>query len=422
MEKLQAVRGMHDMLPGEASGWNLLEQTLQSVLQSYCYQEIRFPILEKTVLFSRGIGAGTDIVNKEMYTFQDRNGESLTLRPEGTAGCVRALLQHGLIYSGPQRIWYQGPMFRHERPQKGRLRQFHQLGAEAFGIDSADIDAEIIMLCARIWHVLGIKGVGLELNSLGSYAARQKYRNLLVDYLSDNRDQLDEDSVNRLETNPLRVLDSKNPDMRALIGAAPSLLDSVDEESAEHFAVLRELLDANGVEYDINPLLVRGLDYYNRTVFEWTTDRLGAQGTICAGGRYDDLVSQLGGKPTPGVGFAMGLERILELMEFGNAEASTDFPGIYQVLVGNAAMKNGIRLAEQLRDKLPGLRLLMHCGGGSFKSQFRKADKSKADYALIMGDEEVAKNTVQIKPLREDRDQYEVSQDNLVGEIRKLLF
>ena len=407
MEKLQAVRGMHDTLPGEASGWNLLERTLQSVLQSYCYQEIRFPILEKTVLFSRGIGAGTDIVNKEMYTFQDRNGESLTLRPEGTAGCVRVLLQHGLIYSGPQRIWYQGPMFRHERPQKGRLRQFHQLGAEAFGIDSADIDAEIIMLCARIWHVLGIKGVRLEL--------------LLVDYLSDNRDQLDEDSVNRLETNPLRILDSKNPDMLALIGAAPSLLDSIDEESAEHFAVLRELLGANGVEYEINPRLVRGLDYYNRTVFEWITDRLGAQGTICAGGRYDDLVAQLGGRATPGVGFAMGLERILELMKFGNTELNADAPLLYQVLVGNAAMKNGFRLAEQLREELPGLRLLTHCGGGSFKSQFRKADKSLADYALIMGDEEVAKNTVQVKPLREDTEQYEVSQDDLVNEIARLL-
>ena len=421
MEKLQAVRGMHDTLPGEASGWNLLERTLQSVLQSYCYQEIRFPILEKTVLFSRGIGAGTDIVNKEMYTFQDRNGESLTLRPEGTAGCVRVLLQHGLIYSGPQRIWYQGPMFRHERPQKGRLRQFHQLGAEAFGIDSADIDAEIIMLCARIWHVLGIKGVRLELNSLGSYAARQKYRKLLVDYLSDNRDQLDEDSVNRLETNPLRILDSKNPDMLALIGAAPSLLDSIDEESVEHFAVLRELLGANGVEYEINPRLVRGLDYYNRTVFEWITDRLGTQGTICAGGRYDDLVAQLGGRATPGVGFAMGLERILELMKFGNTELNADAPLLYQVLVGNAAMKNGFRLAEQLREELPGLRLLTHCGGGSFKSQFRKADKSLADYALIMGDEEVAKNTVQVKPLREDTEQYEVSQDDLVNEIARLL-
>ena len=421
MEKLQAVRGMHDTLPGDALKWRLLEQTIQSVLQSYCYQEIRLPIIEKTELFSRSIGAGTDIVNKEMYTFRDRNDELLTLRPEGTAGCVRALLQHGVIYSGPQRVWYQGPMFRHERPQKGRQRQFYQVGAEAFGIDSAEIDAELILICARIWNVLGIKDARLQLNSLGSYAARQKYRDLLVDFLSDHRDQLDEDSINRLETNPLRILDSKNPDMQALIGSAPSLLDSIDEESAEHFAVLGDLLDANGVDYEINPRLVRGLDYYNRTVFEWITDRLGAQGTICAGGRYDDLVAQVGGKPTPAVGFAMGIERILELSEFSSAELNTNSPRIYQVMVGDAALKNGLRLAERLRDKIPALRLLMHCGGGSFKSQFKKADKSQADYALILGVDEVEKNTVQVKPLREDKEQYEISQDNLVHEITSLL-
>lgn len=421
MEKLQAVRGMHDTLPGDALKWRLLEQTIQSVLQSYCYQEIRLPIIEKTELFSRSIGAGTDIVNKEMYTFRDRNDELLTLRPEGTAGCVRALLQHGVIYSGPQRVWYQGPMFRHERPQKGRQRQFYQVGAEAFGIDSAEIDAELILICARIWNVLGIKDARLQLNSLGSYAARQKYRDLLVDFLSDHRDQLDEDSINRLETNPLRILDSKNPDMQALIGSAPSLLDSIDEESAEHFAVLGDLLEANGVDYEINPRLVRGLDYYNRTVFEWITDRLGAQGTICAGGRYDDLVAQVGGKPTPAVGFAMGIERILELSEFSSAELNTNSPRIYQVMVGDAALKNGLRLAERLRDKIPALRLLMHCGGGSFKSQFKKADKSQADYALILGVDEVEKNTVQVKPLREDKEQYEISQDNLVHEITSLL-
>ena len=421
MEKLQAVRGMHDTLPGDALKWRLLEQTIQSVLQSYCYQEIRLPIIEKTELFSRSIGAGTDIVNKEMYTFRDRNDELLTLRPEGTAGCVRALLQHGVIYSGPQRVWYQGPMFRHERPQKGRQRQFYQVGAEAFGIDSAEIDAELILICARIWNVLGIKDARLQLNSLGSYAARQKYRDLLVDFLSDHRDQLDEDSINRLETNPLRILDSKNPDMQALIGSAPSLLDSIDEESAEHFAVLGDLLEANGVDYEINPRLVRGLDYYNRTVFEWITDRLGAQGTICAGGRYDDLVAQVGGKPTPAVGFAMGIERILELSEFNSAELNTNSHRIYQVMVGDAALKNGLRLAERLRDKIPALRLLMHCGGGSFKSQFKKADKSQADYALILGVDEVEKNTVQVKPLREDKEQYEISQDNLVHEITSLL-
>ena len=422
MEKLQAVRGMHDTLPGDAPKWRLLEQTVQSVLQSYCYQEIRLPLLEKTELFSRSIGAGTDIVNKEMYTFPDRNGELLTLRPEGTAGCARALLQHGLIYSGPQRIWYQGPMFRHERPQRGRQRQFYQIGAEAFGMESAEIDAEIILICARIWNALGIKEVRLQLNSLGSYTARQNYRKLLVDYLSDHRDQLDEDSINRLETNPLRILDSKNPGMQTLIGAAPSLLDSIDEESAEHFAILGDLLDANGVDYEINPRLVRGLDYYNRTVFEWVTDRLGAQGTLCAGGRYDDLVAQVGGKSTPAVGFAMGVERILELTQFNGAELNSNTPAIYQVMVGDAAMKNGLRLAERLRNHIPALRLLTHCGGGSFKSQFRKADKSQADYALILGADEVANNTVQIKPLREDTEQYEISQDKLVDEITSLLF
>ncbi len=418
---MQAVRGMHDTLPGDAPGWRRLEHTVQSVLRSYCYREIRFPIIEKTELFSRSIGAGTDIVNKEMYTFQDRNGEFLTLRPEGTAGCVRALIQHGLIHSGPQKVWYQGPMFRHERPQKGRQRQFHQVGAEAFGIESPDIDAELILVCARIWNALGINDVCLELNSLGSYSARQHYRNLLIEYLSDHRDQLDSDSVRRLETNPLRILDSKNPEMQTLISGAPSLLDSIDDESAEHFSVLRGLLDANSVDYEINPRLVRGLDYYNRTVFEWITDRLGAQGTICAGGRYDDLVAQVGGKPTPGVGFAMGLERILELMEPGQEEQDTDTPRFYQVMAGAEAVKSGSLLAERLRDEMPGLKLMLHCGGGSFKSQLRKADKSGAEYALILGDEEVAKNTVQIKPLRKDSGQYEVSRDKLVDEITRLM-
>lgn len=420
MEKMQAVRGMHDTLPGDTPGWRRLEQTVQSVLRSYCYREIRFPIIEKTELFSRSIGAGTDIVNKEMYTFQDRNGEFLTLRPEGTAGCVRALIQHGLIHSGPQKVWYQGPMFRHERPQKGRQRQFHQVGAEAFGIESPDIDVELILVCARIWNALGINDVCLELNSLGSYSARQRYRNLLIEYLSDHRDQLDGDSIRRLETNPLRILDSKNPEMQTLISGAPSLLDSIDDESAEHFSVLRGLLDANSVDYEINPRLVRGLDYYNRTVFEWITDRLGAQGTICAGGRYDDLVAQVGGKPVPGVGFAMGLERILELMEPGREEQDTDTPRVYQVMAGTDAVESGFKLAERLRDEIPALKLMLHCGGGSFKSQLRKADKSGAEYALILGDEEVAKNTVQIKPLRKDSEQYEVSRDKLVEEITRL--
>ena len=421
MEKLQAVRGMHDTLPDDTPGWRQLEQTLHSVLRSYCYREIRLPIVEKTELFSRSIGAGTDIVNKEMYTFSDRNGESLTLRPEGTAGCVRALLQHGLIHAGPQRLWYQGPMFRHERPQKGRQRQFHQLGAEAFGIDSPEVDAELILICTRIWNALGIRDICLQLNSLGSGAARQAYRDLLVEYLSEHRDQLDDDSIRRLDTNPLRVLDSKNPELHALIEGAPSLLDCIDQESAEHFAQLRELLDLNGVNYEINPRLVRGLDYYNRTVFEWITDRLGAQGTVCAGGRYDELVAQVGGRHTPGVGFAMGLERILELAQPDGAKQDSKSPLFYQVMADTDAVRTGVRLAEHLRDNIPALRLMLHCGGGSFKSQFRKADKSGADYALVLGADEVAQKTVLIKPLREDTEQYAIARDKLVTEINRLM-
>ena len=421
MEKLQAVRGMHDTLPGETPRWQLLEHALQAVLHSYCYREIRLPIIEKTELFARSIGAGTDIVNKEMYTFQDRNDELLTLRPEGTAGCVRALLQHGLIYAGPQRVWYQGPMFRHERPQQGRQRQFYQVGAEAFGMEGAAIDAELILICARIWGALGLEGVVLQLNSLGSQRARHSYRKLLVDYLSAHRDELDEDSIRRLETNPLRILDSKNPALQDLLNGAPSLLDSIDAESAEHFAVLRDLLDANGVEYKINPRLVRGLDYYNRTVFEWTTDRLGAQGAICAGGRYDDLVAQIGGRATPAAGFAMGLERILALLECNAAATVAGAPRFYQVMVGADAVKRGFQLAERLRDDLPGLPLLLHCGGGSFKSQFKKADKSGAEYALILGADEVASNTVLIKPLRTAAEQYKVTQEQLAAEISRLL-
>lgn len=421
MKPPQAVRGMHDALPGDAPQWQLAEQTIRSVLQSYGYREIRLPLLEKTELFSRSIGRSTDIVAKEMYTFSDRNGESLTLRPEGTAGCARALLQHGLLHAGPQRTWYLGPMFRHERPQKGRLRQFHQAGAEAVGIVDADIDAEIILLSARIWRALGITDLRLELNSLGSAAARAAYQKQLVEYLSDHRERLDQDSLKRLETNPLRILDSKNPEMQPLLQGAPSLLEVIDGEAAEHFALLRRLLDANGLEYVINPRLVRGLDYYNRTVFEWTTERLGAQGALCAGGRYDGLFAQLGGKDAPAVGWAMGLERILALKEFSVAETGADLPHAYLVQVGAAAVENGLRLAECLRDRLPGLRLLAHCGGGNFKSQLKKADRSRADYALILGEDEAAKNTVQIKPLRDEREQYEVSQELLAAELRRLL-
>lgn len=411
---------MRDILPGETAKWQWLEGVVKSVLQGYCYREIRMPVLEKTELFSRSIGAGTDIVNKEMYTFPDRNGESLTLRPEGTAGCGRALLQHGLANAGPLRVWYQGPMFRHERPQKGRLRQFHQVGAEAFGIESADIDAEMILMCERLWGRLGVTGLRLQINSLGSPASRERHRRSLLEYLSDHRDQLDEDSVNRLETNPLRILDSKNPDLEEVIRGAPSLLDAIDDEAAEHFSILRGLLDANGVEYEINPRLVRGLDYYNRTVFEWISGDLGAQGAVCAGGRYDGLLEQLGGRAAPGVGFAMGLERLLELAQDGD-ETGADAPQFYLVAAGDAAVENGLLLAERLRDQLPSLRLMTHCGGGSFKSQFKKADRSGAQYALILGAEEAARRAVSIKPLREDSPQREVAQDELAGEVEKLL-
>lgn len=420
-EKLQSVRGMRDILPGETAQWQWLEGVVKSVLQGYGYQEIRMPVLEKTELFSRSIGAGTDIVNKEMYTFSDRNDDSLTLRPEGTAGCGRALLQHGLAHAGPLRVWYQGPMFRRERPQKGRLRQFHQVGAEAFGIESPDIDAEMILMCERLWGRLGVTGLRLQINSLGSPASRERYRQSLLEYLSDCRAQLDEDSVNRLETNPLRILDSKNPALEEVIRGAPSLLDAIDDEAAEHFAALRGLLDANGVAYEINPRLVRGLDYYNRTVFEWLSESLGAQGAVCAGGRYDGLLEQLGGRAGPGIGFAMGLERLLELAQHGDETAGADAPQFYLVAVGEAAVENGLRLAERLRDQLPSLRLMAHCGGGSFKSQFKKADRSGAKYALIVGTEEAARNSVSIKPLREDSPQREVTQDALAGEVEKLL-
>ncbi len=420
-DKLQALRGMHDLLPDDSIKWQLLEERIKSILESYCYREVRTPVLEKTDLFSRSIGEATDIVHKEMYTFSDRNDELLTLRPEGTASCVRALLQHGLLYQGPQRIWYQGPMFRHERPQRGRLRQFYQIGAEVLGIESADIDAEMILMCWRFWRQLGIQDVTLELNSLGSYTSRQKYKAALVAYFADNKDKLDEDGARRLATNPLRILDSKNPDMQPLILGAPSLLDAIDEESRAHFATVCELLDANDVAYRINPGLVRGLDYYNRTVFEWVTDKLGAQGAVCAGGRYDDLAEMLGGKPTPGIGFAIGLERVLELVRFSDTQLNAKAPQFYQILVGDAAVNAGVKLAEFLRDQIPGLRIQTHCGGGSFKSQFKRADKSLAEYALILGDEEVENNIVNIKPLREHTAQYAINTNGLVDEINRLL-
>lgn len=408
---IQAVRGMNDILPEDTPYWQELEATIRDVLMAYGYQEIRTPVLEKTDLFKRSIGEVTDIVEKEMYTFEDRNGDSLTMRPEGTASCVRAAMQNGLLHNQVSRLWYMGPMFRHERPQKGRYRQFHQIGVETFGMAGPDLDAELILLTARLWKNLGLDGLELQINSLGTSEARKVYRKKLVEYFTGNKDQLDEDSLRRLESNPLRILDTKNPDMRTVVEGAPKLTEYLDAESREHFSVLCGLLDAAGVSYRINPCLVRGLDYYSRTVFEWVTDKLGAQGTVCAGGRFDALVEQLGGKPVPAAGFAMGLDRLLELTR---ENLQPDFlPHVYLVLVGEVTQQPGLVLAEELRDTIPGLRMLTHCGGGSFKSQFKKADKSGAKVALILGDDEISNNTISIKFLREDKSQETVEQGML---------
>ena len=402
MSNIRAIRGMNDILPDETPYWQFLERTVQRVLASYGYSEIRLPVVEQTELFKRSIGEVTDIVEKEMYTFNDHNDVSLTLRPEGTAGCVRAVIAHGML-NVPQRLWYAGPMFRYERPQKGRQRQFHQVGVESFGIATPDMDAQIILLSARLWRQLGIDdGVQLQLNSIGSSDARKAYRAALVAYLEQHVEALDEDSQRRLHSNPLRILDSKNPGTQALLDGAPALADYLDDESRADFARLRDLLDAAGVPYVVNSRLVRGLDYYNKTVFEWVTDRLGAQGTVCAGGRYDGLVQQLGGRATPGVGFAMGMERlILLLIELGVAAGTSPLAQVYVVAVGDEAQRTALAVVEQLRDQLPALDIVQHAGGGSFKSQMKKADKSGARVALIWGEDEVAAQTVSVKPLRD---------------------
>ena len=420
-KSLQAIRGMNDILPAQTPIWRYLEGTFAQLLDSYGYSEIRLPILEFTDLFARGIGEGTDVVDKEMYTFLDRNEESLTLRPEGTAGCVRAVLEHGMTGGGQvQKLWYTGPMFRYEKPQKGRYRQFHQIGVEVFNQPGPDIDAELIVLTARLWKQLGLAdAVTLQLNSLGSSEARARYRDALVVYLQQRFEQLDEDSQRRLTTNPLRILDSKNAQTQALLADAPTLHDYLDEESRVHFEGLKARLDAVGIAYEINPKLVRGLDYYGRTVFEWVTDKLGAQGTVCAGGRYDGLVSQFGGKPTPGVGFAMGVERLVLLLETLELvpDALNPTPHAYICAFGEAAELAALALAERLRDELPGLRLLVNAGGGSFKSQFKKADKSGARYALILGDDELAGRVVGCKPLRDDSEQQSVAWDALAEHL-----
>ncbi|HAV1368176.1 histidine--tRNA ligase [Vibrio parahaemolyticus] len=397
---IQAIRGMNDCLPTQSPLWQKLENTVKNVISAYGYNEVRMPIVEETNLFSRAVGEETDVVSKEMYTFDDRNGDSLTLRPEGTAGCVRSCIQNSLINRDEQRLWYMGPMFRHERPQKGRYRQFHQCGVEVFGLNGPDVDAELIMMTARLWRELGIdKHVRLELNSIGSQEDRADYRTALVAFLEQHIDVLDEDCKRRMHTNPLRVLDTKNPDIQAILGDAPRLSEYLGEESKAHFAGLCELLDAAGIEYTVNERLVRGLDYYNRTVFEWITESLGAQGTVCGGGRYDGLVEQLGGKPTPAVGFAMGLERLvlmLETLELTDVRRSVD---VYVVTAGEGTMMAGMKLAEQLREAISGVRVMSHFGGGNFKKQFKRADKVGAVVALVLGENEVADNTVVLKDL-----------------------
>jgi histidyl-tRNA synthetase len=405
---IQAIRGMNDLLPETLALWQRIEQTAMAVLGAYGYREIRFPILEKTELYKRSIGEVTDIVEKEMYTFEDRNGDSLTLRPEGTAGCVRAGIENGLLYNQVQRLWYAGPMFRHERPQKGRYRQFHQIGVEAFGIATPDLDAELIALSARLWRLLGIRGLELQINTLGTPAARVRYRELLVQYLRGHVDALDEDSRRRLETNPLRVLDSKNPELQALIAAAPSLHDHLDDESRAHFETLRQLLDSAGIAHRVNPRLVRGLDYYTRTVFEWVSTDLGAQGTVCAGGRYDGLVEQLGGHATPAAGLALGFERLAELAVQQQVHGVDAMPQVFLAPLGDARIvQAALVLAERLRDA--GLRVEMHCGGGSLKTQLRRADKSGARYAVILGEDEMARDEANIKSLRADEPQQPVA-------------
>lgn len=412
---------MNDCLPTQSPLWQKVENAVKNVVSAYGYSEVRMPIVEMTPLFSRAIGEVTDVVEKEMYTFADRNGDSLSLRPEGTAGCVRAGIEHGLLYNQEQRLWYIGPMFRHERPQKGRYRQFHQCGVEVFGIDGPDVDAELIMMTARLWRELGIaEHVRLELNSIGSLAARADYRSALIEYLEQHQDVLDEDCKRRVYTNPLRVLDSKNPDVQAILGDAPELADYLDAESKQHFSGLCELLDAAGIEYTVNQRLVRGLDYYNRTVFEWITESLGSQGTVCGGGRYDGLVEQLGGKATPAVGFAMGLERLVLMMEtLGNTDVRRSVD-VYIVTAGEGTTMAGMKLAEQLREQVPGLRVMNHCGGGNFKKQFKRADKVGAAVALVLGENEIAEKTVVLKDLLGGQ-QTTLSQTDIASQLAHLV-
>ncbi len=418
-ETIQAIRGMNDVLPADSGPWQLLERVARETFAAYGYREMRLPILERTELFKRSIGEMTDIVEKEMYTFEDRGGDSVTLRPEATAGIVRAAIGNGLLHNQRQKVWCSGPMFRYERPQKGRYRQFHQVDAEALGFPGPDVDAELIMMSARIWRRLGLRGLTLNLNSLGTPESRQGYRERLVAYFRDHPAALDDDSRRRLDGNPLRILDSKNPAMRELIAGAPLITDHLDAESAGHFAGLRARLDAAGIEYAVNPRLVRGLDYYSRTVFEWVTTDLGSQDAVCSGGRYDGLVAQLGGDAVPAIGWALGEERIVELLRLQGLAGDGAVADVYLVLGSTAAEAAGLQVAEQLRDALPGVRVETNCGGGSLKSQLKRADRSGARYAVILGEEEFARGVAGLKPLREEQGQAEVPVAGLAEELAR---
>ncbi|HBQ44685.1 MAG TPA: histidine--tRNA ligase [Thiomicrospira sp.] len=418
--KIASIRGMNDWYGEESQVLDYIVKTAEGVLSQYSYQSIRLPIVEKTELFKRSIGEVTDIVEKEMYTFEDRNGDSLTLRPEGTAGCVRAVIQNGLTHNQIQKLYYTGPMFRYERPQKGRYRQFTQFGVEVFGLADADIDAELIILSAKLWEKLGLDNLELQINSLGSHQARQDYKVKLVSYLTEHKSSLDEDSLRRLESNPLRILDTKNPDLKEVVEGAPKLIDHLDKESLAHFNLLKSYLEDAGVEYKINTNLVRGLDYYNKTVFEWVSTELGAQGTVCAGGRYDGLVEQIGGKPVPASGFAMGLERLMSLLIDKELVPENPVADVFVVAVGEESLRPAMIIAEQIREQFPDLKVQMNCGGGSFKSQFKKADKSGAAIALVLAEEEVNKQQVAIKFLREEKPQETTNWSEIDAKVAKI--
>ena len=418
MKKITGIRGMNDVSPTMSASWQLVEAAAREVLHGYGYREVRPPVVERTELFRRSVGEGTDIVEKEMYTFEDRGGDSLTLRPECTASCVRAAVEHGWLRSGGQRVWHIGPMFRYERPQKGRYRQFHQLDVEALGYPGPDVDAELILLSARLWQKLGLERVRLELNCLGSRETQSAYRSRLVEYFRDHRGKLDADSERRLDSNPLRILDSKNPDMQALVAGAPMLLDQLEPASQEHFDGLLEMLGEANVDYDLNARLVRGLDYYTGTVFEWTTEHAGAQNAVCGGGRYDHLIEDIGGAPAPATGFAMGIERLIALLEEQNLSPPALQPDAYLVAVGAGAQRAAHRLAERVRDELDGLRLVVDAAAGGFKAKLRRADRSGARYALILGQDEVEAGRVKVKPLRESGEQRSISQASLGDFLR----